>query len=245
MKKEIRLLSGLLLLLIHVGYAQKVEINNIRINGGLLEINYDLVDDRLDRTYAISLYTSKDNFIQPMELVNGEIGIDIPPGNNKVLTWNAKEELGEDFKGGISLELKGNYYVPFISLEGIEEGREFKRGEAYDIVWSGGRGDNILNFELYKGENLISSFEKRPNTGKTSLDFPAMVKPGDDYRLKVSDTKNRDDVIFTDEFTIKRKFPLSLQVAAGAVVGAGLVVLIQSLIPEPEFRIGDPPSPTN
>ncbi|SMG15195.1 hypothetical protein SAMN05661096_00736 [Marivirga sericea] len=242
--KKIFLFMFALSFISNIAFSQKVEINTVKINGGELEIHYNLVDERIDRSYAISLYTSKDNFIQPMKSVKGDIGIDIVPGNNKVVKWNAKEELGSDFKGDIAVELKGNYYVPFITLEGIQEGREFKRGNKYDIVWSGGRGDNILNFELYRGENLVSSFEKRPNTGKTSLDFPSMVKPGDNYYLKVSDTKNRDDVILTENFSIKRKFPLSLQVAAGAVVGAGLVILIQSLIPEPEFQIGDPPDPS-
>jgi hypothetical protein len=243
MKRKIIVLIGFLFVLTHVSQGQKVEINTVKIQGSELEIHYNLIDERIDRTYAISLYTSKDSFIQPMELVSGDIGIDIAPGNNKVVKWNAKEELGADFQGDISVELKGNYYVPFITLEGVQEGREFKRGSKYDFVWSGGRGDNILNFELYKGENLVSSFEKRPNTGKTSLDFPAMINPGENYRLKVSDTKNRDDVIMTEEFKVKRKFPLSLQLAAGAVFGAGIVILVQSLIPEPEFQIGDPPAP--
>ena len=79
------------------------------------------------------------------------MGIDIKVGDNKKIIWRAKEELGADFDGRLSLELKGSLYVPFISIEGLEEGAVFKRGKPNDVTWSGGRGDNVLNFELYKG----------------------------------------------------------------------------------------------
>ena len=204
----------------------------------MVEVHYNLVDERLDRTYSINLYTSKDNFIQPMENVHGDVGIDIAVGNNKVVYWNALEEFGSDFTGDISLELKGNYYVPFINVDGISEGKVFKRGVEHDFTWTGGRGDNVLLFELYKDGNLIIAYDERANVGNTKLSFPRKVKPGEGYRLKISDANNRDEVVFTEEFTIERKIPVFLQITGGALVGAGLVVLYYTTrdlqdIPEP------------
>ena len=226
---------------INFSFGQQIEIMNVQLKGQNIEVLYNLLDERIDRSYTVNLYTSKDNFIQPMEEVEGDVGVDIPVGNNKKLIWNAKKELGDDFEGNLSLEIKGNYYIPFITIDGITEGREFDRGKEHDIIWSGGRGDNILNFELYRGDDLIVSFEERPNNGNTSLQIPIKVKPGDNYRFRISDKRNRDDVVYTDYFTIKRKIPLSLQLVGMAVVGPGAGILIQFLIPEPP--ISDPPLP--
>jgi hypothetical protein len=239
-----KLLVGALGVLLYLPLmGQEIQITNVNLKGDLVEVHYNLLDERIDRSYSVNLYTSKDNFIQPMEAVKGDRGVDIAVGENKVLIWNAKEEFGEDFDGAVSLELKGNFYVPFITLDGLETGKEFKRGQANDFIWSGGRGDNVLNFELYNGDNLVKTFEERPNIGNTALTIPASVKPGDNYRYRISDTRNRDEVVFTNTFIVKRKYPLGAKIGAAFVIGVGVGILIKSLIPEKENVIAIPPLP--
>lgn len=220
-------------------HAQEIKINNVILSGGEVQLYYNLIDERIDRSYSVSLYSSKDNFIQPMEFVSGDVGIDIPVGENKVVVWDALSELGEDFDKGISLELKGNYYIPFITLDGLESGKIFKRGKANDLAWSGGRGDNILNFELYKGDNLVKSFEERPNNGNTSITFPIKVRPGKDYRFRISDSNNRDEVVFSEPFIIKRKIPLGAQLGISFALGVGIGYLIYALLPEEQTERPD------
>lgn len=224
-------------------FAQEIQISSVKLHNGEVEVHYNLLDERIDRSYSVNLFTSKDNFIQPMDNVRGDIGIDIPVGENKIVVWNAKEELGSTYDGALSIELKGNYYVPFILIDGLYQGMEFKRGKSNDLVWSGGRGDNILNFELYRGENLVKVFDERPNTGNTSIVIPKKIKPGDNYRYKISDTRNRDEVVFTETFQVKRKYPLGLQIGAAAIIGFGLGYLVKTLIPEEERIINEPPLP--
>lgn len=224
--------------------SQEINITNIQLRGDAIEISYNIIDERIDRTYQIDLYNSVDNFIQPMEKVSGDVGVDIKVGANKTIVWNVAEELGDGYQGDVKLEVKGNFYVPFITIDGISEGREFKRSSSYDINWAGGRGDNILNFELYQGDNLVTAFDERPNTGNTLLFIPPNVKPGNNYRFKISDANNRDEVVFTNDFTVKRKFPLLVKVGAALVVGVGAAILVDSLIPEKEFKIESAPLPT-
>ena len=238
-------LGFMLLLLIPTSIAQEIKITNINLAGDNIEVQYNLHDERIDRTYIINLYTSKDNFIQPMDLVSGDVGIDIAVGEKKVIVWNAKEELGEEFEGAIAIELKGHYYVPFITLDGLEDGKIFKRGQPNDFVWAGGRGDNVLNFELYKGENLVKSFEERANIGNTTLTIPTKVKPGNDYRFRISDSNNRDEVVFSNSFTVKRKYPLGAQLGVALGVGFGLGFLVKTLIPEKPYVIPEPSLPQN
>ncbi|RLD19491.1 MAG: hypothetical protein DRI71_11690, partial [Bacteroidetes bacterium] len=175
---------GLLVLifsLIQTSFAQQVSIKSLELQpNGDVNIYYDLEDEKEDRKYALYLYASLDNYIQPLGNVEGAIGVDLNLGRDKKIVWHAKDELGEDYKGNVALELKGNVYVPFIALDDLYE--VFKRGKPYDISWTGGRGDNILNFELYQENKKVESFEEKPNVGKASITIPKNVKPGE-YRF--------------------------------------------------------------
>jgi len=224
--------------------AQQVSIKQVEIQAnGDVVLNYDLLDEQQDRKYSLYLYTSTDNYIQPLEKVTGEVGINLAVGSNKTITWHAKEELGDDFTGGVALELKGSIYVPFIALDGFDDYKVFKRGKAYDITWTGGRGDNILNFELYQSNEKVKVFEERPNVGNTTMVIPKDVKPGT-YRFKISDSRNRDEVVFSSDFIVKRKIPLVATIGVGVAVVAAVAILAPMLTAKEEDKIGDPPKGT-
>lgn len=226
-----------------LGYGQEVQITNIQLRGDEVALTYNLLDERIDRSYAMHLYTSRDNFIQPVDHVSGDVGVDIPVGANKVILWNAKKALGEDFSSGIKFEIKGQVYVPFIELEGVKEGMVVKRGKSTDFRWSGGRGDNILTVDLYKGEQLIRGLGELPNTGTATLKLPKDIKPGSGYRYKISDERNRDEVVYSKSFTIKRQVPLEIMIGSGAALSVFGYYLIKSLIPVREPDIAGPPPP--
>lgn len=222
--------------------AQQVSIKSLELQpNGDVNIYYNLEDEQEDRKYALYLYSSVDNYIQPLSSVEGAVGVDLSLGRDKKIVWHAKEELGADYIGNVALELKGGVYVPFISLDGFEDYKVFKKGKSYDISWTGGRGDNILNFELYDGNEKVMQFDEKPNVGKASLVFPKDVKSGE-YRFKISDSRNRDEVVFTHNFQVKRKVPLVVPIAAGVVVGAVVGILIGTGNKDEE-QIGDPPAP--
>jgi hypothetical protein len=223
-------------------HAQEIQITNIQRRGDEIHVSYNLLDERIDRSYSIRLYTSKDNFIRPAEKVDGDVGVDIHVGPNKKIIWSAKDELGDDFSSSLQLELKGQLYVPFIQLDGITEGMVVKRATANDLVWAGGRGDNILQIELYQGDKLVKSFDEFPNTGQATISVPSNVKPGSGYRYRISDSKNRDEVVYSDPFTIKRKIPLIPKLLAMAAIGIGGYILVDNLIPENVPDLPSPPS---
>ena len=242
--REISVTLAVLLLQVIVLFplsAQEVIISKIQLRERDVIIHYELKDPILERKYSLFLYTSSDNYILPLEKVSGDIGVDIAVGGNKKVVWHAGEEQGESFKGDLAFELKGSVYTPFIYFDGFEDYKEFKRGKPYELVWSGGRGDNILNFELYRGENKVHVFEERPNIGGTSLVIPTKIKAGKNYRLKISDKRNRDEVVFTSEFTIKRKVPLPVKLGVLFAVGVGTGLLVDYFIKD-EIPVPDLPS---
>jgi hypothetical protein len=78
---------------------QDLIISSVATQGENVIIKYELMDDNIDHKYTLSLYASSDNYIQPLDLVSGDIGVDVAVGGSKKVIWNAKEELGADFKG--------------------------------------------------------------------------------------------------------------------------------------------------
>src|SRR5258706_10428035 len=85
---------------------QEILIRQIELDGDFVHMNYSLIDSTLGRTYIVNLYSSKDNFAYPLQKVNGDVGIEILPGINKKIAWNAKEEFGANFEGKVAFEIR-------------------------------------------------------------------------------------------------------------------------------------------
>ncbi len=198
--------------------AQDLSIQSIVLKGGDVLINYDLVDDNVDHRYTLSLYSSQDNYVQPLLEVEGDVGIDQSVGGNKQIVWHAQKELGDDFKGDVAIEVKGKIYIPFVTLNGFEEMGALKRGKPYKVTWVAGRGSNVLTFDLFnkKGE-MVHSFTNIANVGEYDIELPKGVKAGKGYRFRITDQKNKEDVVYTPEFTIKRKVPLYVNAALASL----------------------------
>ncbi|HEY5825042.1 MAG TPA: Ser-Thr-rich GPI-anchored membrane family protein [Cyclobacteriaceae bacterium] len=222
------------LLLTQQVMSQDFSIQKVEVSGDLVKVYYDLKDTDLSRTYTISLFASKDNFISPLDKVTGDIGLEIKPGGNKVITWNAMSELGNDFDGEIALEVRGRIYIPFVRLDGLQ--KTIKRGKTNELTWTGGTQQNILNFDLYKGEEKITSFPNIANVGHYTMTLPTSVKTGKGYRFKITDSKNKDQIVYSKEFTVKPKVPLLLKLAPIALVGAAVYFLLPDDKPDPSIK---------
>lgn len=222
-------------------WGQEIEIKRIELNGKDVILHYDLEDADIDRRYAIYVYLSIDNYTQPSHHVEGDIGVDIKPGANKKVIWHAGEELGNEFNDRVSIRLNGSIYTPFISLQGFTEGTVFKRGVKRQVIWSGGRNDNVLDFEILKGEkNTGVVFGNISNVvGSQAFTMPKSLKPGNDYKFRISDSNNREEMIYSPTFKVKRKIPLGYKVGAGLVIGAAAYILYNTLKTE---TIEDPPA---
>ena len=208
------------------GYSQDLVIKSVSMKGNDVIVNYDLLDDDLNHKYTLRLYSSQDNFVQPLANVEGDVGIDQSVGGNKQIIWHVKDELGEDFKGDVSLELKGKLYIPFVTLNNFEDISSMKKNRPYNVTWAAGRGSSVLTFDLFNGKNeIVHTYTNIANVGEYQLEIPKDVKPGKNYRFRITDQRNKEDVVFTPYFTIRRKVPLLAKVALIGVAGSGAVLL--------------------
>lgn len=201
--------------------AQEFAIKKVEIATDKVFIFYDLIDTISSRTYTVNLYSSRDSYVSPLLKIQGDIGLEVKPGRNRKITWNAKDELGGDFEGKVGLEVRGKMYIPFIRFQGFKDQLIRKRGVPFDIVWSGGRANSLINFELLKDDKLVTVPQNNiaASVGKASIKIPKNIKPGYNYRFRIVDSKNKDDVVYTDAFRVKRKIPLMLQILPVLAVG--------------------------
>jgi hypothetical protein len=251
-EKHYSLTLCLLLIALQSVPAQDLQIKFTEFKDNKVVLHYDLRDSVMGRFYTIRLYSSKDNYLNPLEKVAGDVGLEVRPGIDRKIAWDARKELGVLFDGRVSLEIRGRMFIPFINTESINLYKVFKRKRKYNITWSGGTSQNILNFDLYNGDEKILSYPNLANVGTYILEFPTYVRTGKNYRFRISDTKNKEDVVYTQPFRIKRKIPLLVKVVPMVVAGAALYWVLNKegtsadptigLLP-PDPTIGLPPTP--
>jgi hypothetical protein len=202
--------------------AQSLTIQKVEVDGDNIQVYYDLADSMAYRTYTVSLYSSLDDYVSPLKQVSGDVGIEIEPGRKKRITWRSKSEIRAGFEGKVALEVKARVYIPFVRLDKMYN--TIKRTKKYKFTWTGGTAQNILNFDLMKGDRKIESFPNIANVGHTDLAI-SNVRPGSGYYFRITDSKNKDQMVNSKPFTIKRRVPLLAKVIALAI-GGGAAYLI-------------------
>jgi hypothetical protein len=204
--------------------AQKVNIQWVQIIGDKIIVHYDLEDTNPNHEYTISLLSSKDNFAAPLTKVTGDVGNEVRPGTNKKITWDITKELGF-YKGDLELEIKGKFYLPFLKLTNFDSSKKYKKGKNYPLVWSSGNMSGQIDIELYNGQDRVHRESNVANSGKYDFLIPNTIKPGSDYRFKFTNTKNRDEVIYSDSFKVGAKIPLAMKIGGIAVIGGAAALL--------------------
>ncbi len=201
-----------------VAYTQRLHINNIALQNNLVQIKYEVNDTVPDRQYTIRVYSSHDNYLNPLDQVSGDVGHEVLPGGERTLLWDALTELGSHYDGSVALEIRARVYVPFINIPWFDDVKAIKKKREYTITWAGGRSGNVLNFDLYnRKDEKVATIANVANVGHYNLMIPSEVKPGKGYRFKISDSRNDDEVVFTPRFVIKRKLPLAISVLVPAI----------------------------
>ena len=219
--------------------SQTVEIVNIGIDDGKVNMLFNIVDTLVGRYYTVRVYSSKDNYLNPLKELSGDVGMEVSPGFGKEIVWDAAKELGSSYDGELSLEIRARVYIPFINVDSFSDIETITRKRKRNITWTGGRASNVLNFDLYREDEKIITFSNVANVGHYLLELPVHTKPGKGYYFIISDSKNKDEVVRTSEFKVKRKTPLLLKKIPILSLGLAAYILFE---PEEDNTLPAPPS---
>jgi hypothetical protein len=219
-----RYLTLIAIALSYGAIAQTVNIKKVELMGDKVLVYFDLDDSNTSHEFSLNLYASRDNFTVPLAKVKGDVGQEIKPGPNKKIEWRIIEEYG-GYKGKLALEIRGKVYVPFVKLQNFNTEQSYKRGKSYNLNLKAG-STNPIHVELYKGSQRISGEMNHPNNGSYTLSIPSNAKPGSDYRLKITDSKSNEDVVYSPLFKVKPKIPTMVKLLVPvAVIGGAAVAL--------------------
>jgi len=220
------IVAGWAMLSGRVALAQSIELDFIELVGRNVVVHYNLDDGaNSTRQFLVQLYCSQDNFTTPLTRVSGDVGAEVMAGFDKRITWDITKELGT-FRGNISFQLRGRVYVPFVKLKDMDNNRVFKRGKNYPLNWTSGNLSGQVNIELFnKSGERIWGENNVPNVGKFDWYVQGNIRKGNDYRLKFSNAKDRNDVVYSQPITIKARLPLLVKAGAIAVLAAAVEMI--------------------
>lgn len=227
--------------------AQTVTIKKIELASEKVIIHYDLEDANTNHEYLLNVFSSKDDFTSPLAKVTGDVGQEIKPGADKKISWDIAREYGT-YKGRIALEIRGKVYVPFVKLQNFDTEKSYKRGKTYVFNTKVG-STNPIHVELFNGSQRVSGDMNHPNNGTYALSIPLQAKKGDNYRLKITDSRNNEEVIYSPFFKVRPRIPLLIKVLPIVVVGGVVAALAGGGSHKDDgsviTKLPNPPTPTN
>lgn len=219
--------TALLLLAATSTFAQKVTIKRVELAGEKIIVHYDLEDSNPNNEYQIALYSSQSNFSTALTKVKGDVGTEVKPGADRKIEWSIREELGP-YKGRLSLEVRGKQFVSVAKFTNITTSTKMKRGKNHIINWKPGNS-NPINIEFLNGGQQIVAALNQPNNGAYTLFIPKKQSKGKEYIIRITDTRNTQDIAVSKPFMVTPKIPLLVKVlpvlalggAAAALAGGG------------------------
>jgi hypothetical protein len=106
------------------------------------------------------------------------------------------------------------------------EDDKFKRGQMIEIRWKGGIPGYEYSLDLYKGKFHYRHIDDLNDPGIYPWIIPMDVEPSEEYRFKMTNTKDFSEYSFGETFTIKRKVPVLAWIIPGGIVITGAAILL-------------------
>ena len=236
------LLVGLLVCATASSQAQIVENINASFDGEKMVITYDLRFTDANQKFKIVLYSSQDNYSEPLLLVTGDTGENVLPGKVKRVVWDAKSVLPEYFDGDIRIKIKASKIAPPKLVFEPLALKTYKRGRTISMKWTGGYSTDQVIIELYKEKafNLLVA-DKMNNTATYEWKMPKSVK-GRNYTLRITNAARPDEQAESQAFRVKPSVPLLVKILP--ILAAGGIIALSSG-PHPPQPDGTLPGPVN
>jgi len=162
---------------------------------------------------------SKDNKsyeIQNTEYQNGsqDINVDLIFENDQNESFRGSDASGAD-----------ESTVDITFLAPISDSK-YKRGNAIQIRWTGGNPEDEFALDLFDGRFHYRHVGELKNSGTYPWIIPKDVKPGKEYKFKLTNTNDFGEYAFSKSFIVKKKVPLAVWIVPGALIVGGAVYLL-------------------
>lgn len=185
---------------------------------GKVVIHYDLIGGNPNGKYNVDLYSSHNTYLNPLNLVAGDVGKRISGGPNKEILWEAGKELGT-FQGELTFKVKVEVLpLPFEFISPAMSS-SVRRGKSTNVQWEGGTPGQTIKLEAYRGTERVAEVAETKNTGEYSWKVPGDLAKGSGYTLRIL---GGDQSVNGRAFSVKAKMPLLLKLSP-LIIGAAII----------------------
>ncbi|MBS1541928.1 MAG: hypothetical protein JSS73_14850 [Bacteroidetes bacterium] len=215
-------------------------------DGKKVTLTYDLLHSDTSKRFYVQVFSSTDDFTQPLDHVTGAVGANIKPGLSRQIFWDVLKSLPPDFDKDIVYRIKislnplpikkveppaGQKEIAIPAATQLGTKKTFmlispafcRRGKKYNIQWQGAAPTDQLVFELTDAlhtQKIIGQSTGKENWWTWLV--PADIKTGN-YTLRATANGKSAEAV-TLPLHIRRKTPLIVK--ALPVLAAGVVVVL-------------------
>lgn len=207
---------------VHDLYAQTVENITLDFDGNRMSITYDLTSSSADQKFSISLFSSHNNYNEPITYVSGDVGDNVVAGKQKKVIWNLKRELPVDFNDEIAIKVKA---IPIANYSLNPMANGYKKGGVLQVLWEGGLPNELVKIDLLKNNVFQQTLTETKNNKSYTWDIPKEFEKGSGYTVRLTNMSDEEQSISSTSFRIKPRLPLALKIAPVVLVGVLVGIL--------------------
>jgi hypothetical protein len=236
---DIRLAILCVFLLLGIdGAAQQIQNVRADFDGEKAIIVYDMIAEQDDDRFNVQLFSSHDNYHNPLSLLIGDAGQSVQPGASRRITWDAKSSLPADFDGDVTFKVRASLTVTLDHPTRLEikplNFAAYKRGGKLNMEWNGGKEGDSISIELFKGNNVVREIAEVENKHIFSWSIPGKLKPGKGYSIRISKLVNADIQSMSQPFEIRPRMSMWVKLIPVAIAGGVIAFLSGSEDPKEE-----------
>jgi hypothetical protein len=209
--------------------AQSQSIENIQttFDGEKVLITYDLIHKDPTEKFKVNLFSSHDNFTNPLLYAVGSLGESVAPGKGLTVIWDVKSALPVNFDGNIIIKVKALLIaVPKLNFTSLDR-KSYKKGRVVTMKWDGGSPGDKINIDLYRKGQLQSQIAGTVDNSKSfSWNMPRNTKKGGGYFIRISNPNRPNDVSNSQTFKIKPRTPFIVKFLPFALLGGAVYFLL-------------------
>lgn len=179
-------------------------------------IVYDLVSNEPGSNVIVRVFSSLDDYGNPLTNVTGDIGT-VLPGPNKRIIWQVDPSIAKEYLS-ILFKFESETFAGWRIVSPTAKG--MRRGKSNNIQWQGGSTGDDITIQLLKPD--AEAIAQMKNTGSFDWNTPKILKPGSGYVIRITSNNNSME----HRFSIKRKIPLGYY----GIPVAGLAIYLVSTI---------------
>ena len=195
-------------------------MNNIQISqDGIISLNIQIEASNSEREeYELFIYTSKDDFQQPLDLDLGTF----KTNTSYPIEFDGLRKIGE-FEGSLQLKLKAEATRFPVMIENISK-EKLKLGKEFTINWSDHNESGWYNVELYQNGDFVAKLIGHHRGLSLEGEIPKDLDKGE-YAIRVTPTN--DETLHSDDFPVvlRKGTSMALILAPLVAVGGGVVLL--------------------